>query len=94
MNSFYQHNSHLLVKPGRSYALITLKKLSEQQQYTDNRNLLTYETSHLSAYINLGLLSIREVYQMGQQVLKPGNTFIDELYWRDFYYNILRMLPH
>lgn len=94
INSFYTFNPNLLVKPGRSSALITLNNLKDQQHYNENRNLLTYETSHLSAYINLGLISIREVYQMGQRLLKTENTFIDELYWRDFYYNILHHFPH
>jgi len=58
------------------------------------RNFLTYETTNLSAYINLGLLSIREVYYKIVEKLGKQNNLIDELYWRDFYYNILYFFPH
>ena len=58
------------------------------------RNFLSYETSNLSAFINLGLISIREVYFKIIEKLGNKNNLIDELYWRDFYYNILYYFPH
>lgn len=51
------------LKGGRSIALKRLDKaLSSLKKYDATHNLLTYETSKLSAYIKFGNVSIREVY--------------------------------
>ena len=68
--------------------------VKNQDKYDEKRNCLTYNTTHLSAYINLGLLSIREIYHHVVEKLGKKNGIITELYWRDFYYNILHFFPH
>ena len=94
MKKFYKKNKDLNVKSGREEAKKKLKLLKIQTDYDKCRNFLTYNTSHLSAYINLGLLSIREVYHHGMEKLGGKSGFITELYWRDFYYNILHFFGH
>ena len=94
MKKFYKKNKDLNVKSGREEAKKKLKLLKIQTDYDKCRNFLTYNTSHLSAYINLGLLSIREVYHHGMEKLGGKSGFITELYWRDFYYNILHFFDH
>lgn len=94
IDDFYEESDELIFKPGRANALKQLQKLKNQKKYTEMRNCLTYETSRLSAYINLGLISIREVYYYALKILGTKTTFIDELYWRDFYYNVLYFYPH
>lgn len=93
-NNFYEEENNLNVKSGRKEGLKKLNLVKEQKQYNKMRNFLTYETTNLSAYINLGLLSIREVYYKILEKLGKHNNLIDELYWRDFYYNILYFFPH
>ena len=93
LESFFIFNENIHVNSGRKEGLKQLSKLKYLKDYVEKRNLLTYQTSNLSAYINLGILSIREVYKKGIQELGDG-SFIDELYWRDFYYNILYHYPH
>jgi len=92
--NFYIKEDNLNVKSGRKEGLKKLNLVKEQKQYNKMRNFLTYETTNLSAYINLGLVSIREVYYKIVKKLGKQNNLIDELYWRDFYYNILYFFPH
>ena len=94
INKFYVNNPDKNVSGGRSNALIKLKNLKNLKSYNKCRNFLDYKTSHLSAYINLGLLSIREIYYHAVKILTKKNNFIKELYWRDFYYNVLYFYPH
>ena len=94
ITNFYETNDKINVKSGRKEAKKKLKAISNQKKYDKMRNFLTYQTTHLSSYINLGLLSIREVYHYCLEKLGKNNGIINELYWRDFYYNILHFFPH
>lgn len=94
VKKFYKTNPDLNVPSGRKEAKKKLKKVKVQKKYDTMRNCLTYNTTHLSSYINLGLLSIREVYHHTLKELGKNNGIITELYWRDFYYNILHFFPH
>lgn len=58
--------------------------------YAKTRDDLTKPTSLLSAYIKFGCVSIREVYH----AFKSNHDFIRQLYWRDFYANVLYSYPH
>ena len=91
LKQFYQFNPDLHIEGGRTNALKTLKQTKKLHDYNDNLNLLTYTTTNLSAAINLGLLSIREVYHY-IDTLGKDSGIINELYWREFYYNILYSL--
>jgi deoxyribodipyrimidine photo-lyase len=91
---FYILQENLNVESGRKEALKKLNLIKNQKDYNTMRNFLNYKTTHLSAYINLGLISIREVYFKIVDKLGNKNNLIDELYWRDFYYNILYYYPH
>ena len=91
---FYNDNPKRNVEPGRKEGIKKLLAIKKLNQYNKCRNFLDYKTSNLSAYINLGILSIREVYHYALQKLGKKNDFIKELYWRDFYYNILYFYPH
>ncbi len=61
--------------------------------YNKKRDLLTYETTHLSAYIKFGVVSPREVYWEMKQHLRSSDL-IKQLYWREFYMNIIWAYPH
>ena len=55
-------NDSILVHGGRLFALRQLKKAAtHQKEYEEKRDLLTYETTFLSASIKFGCVSIREV---------------------------------
>ena len=54
---------------------------------------MTYSTSHLSAYIKFGCLSIREVYWAIIDSLGKENKLIEQLFWREFYFYISYYFP-
>lgn len=90
IKSFYCESSNIEFEPGRENAIKKIKKLKYQRDYAKCRDIMDYKTSYLSPYINLGIISIREVYKEGI----INESFLRELYWRDFYYNILYFYPH
>jgi deoxyribodipyrimidine photo-lyase len=91
MNKFTNINEDILVHGGRNEALKQLIKASKtQSNYTKTHNDLDKQTTQLSAYIKFGCISIREVYK----TLKSKKDIIRQLYWRDFYANILHEFPH
>ncbi len=84
-------NPNILVHGGRSMAIKqTNIALKTQKHYSTNHNDLTKSTSLLSAYIKFGCVSIREVYA----ICKGNTDLIRQLFWRDFYANILLSYPH
>jgi hypothetical protein len=89
IEGLYHSNPHLLEKGGRSHALKILKNPSYFHQYKEMRNSLTYQTTHLSAYIKFGCVSIREVYW----AFHRNHSIIDQLLWREFYYYLIYYIP-
>jgi deoxyribodipyrimidine photo-lyase len=83
--------SDRLVDGGRQEAIISLKiAVKSQSHYSKTHNDLFKATTQLSAYIKFGCLSIREVYK----VFRNNTDLIRQLWWRDFYANILFAYPH
>lgn len=76
----------------RKNALDILSKLKDFKDYNTKRDILSYSTTHLSAYLNFGLISEREFYWA--LVSKLGNTtqLINQVIWREYYLCILRYL--
>ncbi len=88
-------NPHLLLKGGRSEALHLLSKIDNLQNYDQTRNFPAVQgTSLLSAHIKFGTVSIREVYHTAKKHLKSPHSFINELFWRDFFTSIAFHFPH
>lgn len=88
----FEFSKNIAVNGGRSNALKILKKIENFADYDKKRNFLNYKTTELSAYIKFGCVSVRQVYYA---FLKTGSIdLIRQLYWRDFYYNILYFYPH
>jgi deoxyribodipyrimidine photo-lyase len=86
-----RENPAILVHGGRPYAIELLKMaVKTQSRYFSTRDQPAKPTSLLSASIKFGCVSIREVYA----TFKSNHTFTRQLYWRDFYANILFSFPH
>jgi deoxyribodipyrimidine photo-lyase len=84
-------NPDILVHGGRENAIKQIKIASKNiKDYSKTHNELSYPTSQLSAYIKFGCVSIREVYK----IFHKKHDFIRQLYWRDFYANILYSFPY
>ena len=88
---FTKDNPNILMHGGRLAALKQLKVAQKNLlHYSQTHNDLFKPTSELSAYIKFGCVSIREVYK----VFRTKHDFIRQLFWRDFYANILYSFPH
>ena len=80
---------------GRATALRILAALpNSQRQYHDRRDFLSYDTSHLSAYLKFGCVSVREVWHAIKKI--AGNASVElarQLIWREFYAHYYAAFP-
>lgn len=85
-----KENPDILVHGGRTNAIKQLHVASKNiKNYSKTHNELDKSTSQLSAFIKFGCVSIREVYK----TFRSNHDFIRQLFWRDFYANILYSFP-
>jgi len=56
--------------------------------------MVAQSTTHLSAYLKFGCISVRETYEYFSKHLQSTNTLFDQLHWRDFYMQIMYYFPH
>jgi deoxyribodipyrimidine photo-lyase len=89
----YNKNPNILIHGGRKNALIILKNIKNFRNYKDERNDLIKPTTHLSAYIKFGCISIREAYHTILKHFGVNHGLIDQLYWREFYYYLVYYNP-
>lgn len=86
-----KENPDILVHGGRENAIKQIHIAAKNiKNYAQTRDELSKPTSQLSAYIKFGNVSIREVHN----AFKSKHEFIRQLYWRDFYSNIVYSFPH
>lgn len=93
IKQFYKENKNILHHGGRTLGLKQLNLVNQQKMYNKKRDCLNYNTTQLSAYIKFGCLSIREVYYQFKNKLGDKNDLIKQLYWRDFFLNIIYEYP-
>lgn len=89
-----EKNENINVNGGRTNGLKILKHISEYDKYNKQRNYPAISTTNLSAYNKFGCVSIREVYWTFRDKLGMRNELVKQLYWRDFYYNIVYYHPN
>ncbi len=77
----------------RDIALNILSNLKDFKKYNEMRDILSWSTTHLSAYLNFGLISEREFYYGVIDKLGDSNQLINQVIWREYYYCLLRFLP-
>lgn len=85
-----KENPDILVHGGRENALKQMRQAAKNiKHYAKTRDELSKPTSQLSAYLKFGSLSVREVYK----VFRSKRDFIRQIYWREFYANVLYSFP-
>ncbi len=91
---FTSENPEILVRGGRKNGVIKLKSaLNTQNRYKATRDFFSKSTSHMSAYIKFGCISIREVYYGFANKYGKENQLISELFWREFFVHVLYAYP-
>jgi deoxyribodipyrimidine photo-lyase len=78
---------------GRSNALNILKSLKNFKEYNEKRDILSYNTTRLSAHLNFGTISEREFYEALVNSLGNSTQLINQIIWRDYYLTLNRFLP-
>lgn len=76
----------------RKTVLNILNNVEIFKDYEKNRNYLNYDTLRISAYLNFGLISIRETYLTIEKKIKKSDEILSQLIWRDYYLCLLRYL--
>jgi deoxyribodipyrimidine photo-lyase len=89
----YVINNDILVNGGRENGLKKLNLIKKQKKYNENRNKLDIKTTHLSAFIKFGCISIREVYWEIKNILGIQNALLSQIFWREFYFYIAYYFP-
>jgi deoxyribodipyrimidine photo-lyase len=84
-------NDNVYVRGGYKNAESHLKHFvkNELHEYEKKRNFFNFNTSFLSAYLSLNVISIRQVYH----ATKSSEAFIRELFWREFYIHVIHFFP-
>lgn len=70
---------------GTTHAKKIIKNLSDFKNYEKERNVPALSTTHLSAHMKFGTVSIRETYHAIIETLGRNHPLVRQLYWRDFY---------
>jgi deoxyribodipyrimidine photo-lyase len=97
LDAFAQMGSaqHSLIEGGRTQALKQLATIHRCVDYTKTRDFPALQsTSHFSAHLKFGTLSVREVFSGIAQVLELDHPLLRQLYWRDFMTHIAYHFPH
>lgn len=76
----------------RKLGLEILSNLKNFKDYNTKRDILSYNTTHLSAYLNFGLISEREFYWTLVSKLGNSTQLINQVIWREYYLCLLRYL--
>ncbi|GJL72377.1 MAG: deoxyribodipyrimidine photo-lyase [Nitrosomonas sp.] len=89
-----QRNPHLAVRGGRTAGLAILSRMGDYMNYNNTRDRPDQDgTTRLSAYLKFGCVSAREVWYTVHDSLGSTHPLCRQLYWRDFYYQIVWNFP-
>lgn len=94
LDIFYDNNENIAQHGGRKLVLNRLHNIQKYKDYNTNRDCLNYKTTNISAALNMGCISIREVYDIFLNKLGKNNDLIKQLYWRDFYLAATKYIPY
>ena len=87
-NKFFEQNDNILVNGGRKYGISIINNINNFKNYEDTHNMLPLQTTHLSAYLKFGCVSIREIYFKLLEKFGKNDPIVRQLFWRDFYYHL------
>lgn len=94
IEKLYIKNENIIYRGGRIEGLKRLSKINDFTNYENDRNILSKNTTLLSAYINFGCVSIRECFWNITDKLGKQHGLNNQLLWREFWYYIGFYFPH
>jgi len=77
---------------GRTNALAILNTINQNKfaHYSETRDQISSPTTMLSAYMNCGCVSVREVWH----AFKNNEPLLRQLFWREFYQQLVFFFPN
>lgn len=94
LNEFHTQNPSIKLKGGRKEAIQIISDIKTYSNYNQERDFPSKDkTTHLSAHLKFGTISIRETHHEIKQKLGITHPLIRQLYWRDFFYQIAHHFP-
>jgi deoxyribodipyrimidine photo-lyase len=86
-------NPLLHTSGGRTEGLKMLHKVKNQKNYGETRDILSENTSFLSAYLKFGCVGAKEAHVYMTKHLGREHPIVRQLVWRDFYSQLLYYNP-
>jgi len=90
---FTEPNHDILVNGGRENGLKILNNIGKFKTYGKTRNDLDTATTHLSAYLKFGNISVRETYEKMKSTVGVNSDLLRQIIWREFYAQLLYHNP-
>lgn len=86
-------NNQCAALGGRTQGLEILKNLARFKDYAQEKDFPAASTTHLSAHLKFGTLSIRETFHAIEKKLGHYHPLLRQLYWRDFFTHVAYHSP-
>src|SRR4029079_12394790 len=83
-----KNNPDLAVKGGSKLGLKILTHIDQFKNYAHSHDIPSRATTHLSAHLKFGTISIRQAYWEIRDALQADHPLLRQLYWRDFFTHI------
>src|SRR5581483_3179753 len=87
-------NTSLAVHGGSSQGRKILANLEHFKNYDHDKDYPAHSTTHLSAHLKFGTISIRDTYYALVTTLGLRHPLVRQLYWRDFFTHVAFRFPH
>lgn len=90
-----KENPAIFVHGGTDNGQKILRSLEKFKHYEKERDIPALSlTTHLSAYLKFGCVSVRQVAASIKEHLGVNHPLLRQLYWRDFYYHVAFHSPY
>jgi len=76
-----------------AHKLLLAGHLKKLENYKTEHDIPSLPTSHLSAHLKFGTISVRQAHHAITKHLGAGHPLIRQLYWRDFFYHVAYHSP-
>jgi deoxyribodipyrimidine photo-lyase len=86
-------NSGITDHASSAHSALLAKNLKKLENYKTEHDIPKIPTSHLSAHLKFGTISVRQAHHAITKHLGAGHPLIRQLYWRDFFYHVAYHSP-
>ena len=88
INKFYDKDTNISIKGGRTEALKILRNMKGFHGYSTHRDNLTYKTTYLSGYLKFGCISIVECFNTIKA--SHNSDLLKQMFWRQYFFILSR----